>query len=566
MIYDYMILGGGSAGCTLASRLSEIKDRTVLLVEAGKDFAPGSEPADILSSYPMGAAFNPEYHWHALRVRHAALGGNTPGRTPPRFMEQARVMGGGSSINAQMANRGSPEDYAEWEELGAKGWDWEGVLPYFKKLETDIDFDGELHGKEGPIIIRRVKEAEWSAFSFAVAEALENAGLQRLDDQNGDFVDGWFPVSISNHPDDRRHSASIGYLSANVRTRKNLKILSETFVDKVLFTGKKASGAVLKRGSEAEEISAREIIVSAGALHTPAILMRSGIGRGAHLNEKGIEVVHNLPAVGLNLNEHPTIAVSAYLRQEARIHEIAKRHVHIGFRFSSGLEGCGPNDMYTSVTAKSAWHPVGTRLGSMLMWCNKPYSRGFVELSASDPNIEPIVNFDMLSDRRDLLRMMDGVRRMAGLFDDPILGRVALDAFPSCYSERVRKIGAVNAKNKILTSILAAMMDGPSVVRRSAIHRFISLGVTMDKLLADEEVLEEWIRDGVSGCWHPSGTCRMGQEGDPAAVTDPEGRVHGVEGLRVCDASLFPCVPRANTNIPTIMCAEKISDAIKEQS
>ena len=132
----------------------------------------------------MGAAFNPAYHWDNLRVSHASLGGNSPDRTPRRFLEQARVLGGGSSINAQMANRGSPDDYAEWSAMGAQGWDWDGVLPYFRKLETDQDFNGELHGKEGPILIRRVAEEEWTKFSFAVAQAFGNQGFKKIEDQN----------------------------------------------------------------------------------------------------------------------------------------------------------------------------------------------------------------------------------------------------------------------------------------------------------------------------------------------------------------------------------------------
>ena len=158
--------------------------------------------------------------------------------------------------------------------------------------------------------------------------------------------------------------------------------------------------------------------------------------------------------------------------------------------------------------------------------------------------------------------MTDAVRRMAELFSDPALKNVASDAFPSNYSERVRRIGAVNTKNKILTSILGVLMDGPPVLRRTAIHSFITGGVTLKKLLADTDSLEEWIRDGVTGCWHPSGTCKMGDIEDPLSVTDKEGKVKGLERLRICDASIFPCVPRANTNIPTIMCAEKISDRI----
>jgi 5-(hydroxymethyl)furfural/furfural oxidase len=461
-----------------------------------------------------------------------------------------------------MANRGSPEDYNEWVELGADGWGWDDVLPYFKKLESDQDFDGELHGKDGPITIRRVKEDQWCGFSHAVTRVLENAGFQRQDDQNGPFVDGWFPTSVSNHPDDHRQSAAMGYLNPDVRKRSNLHIRSETHVESVVFEGTKATGVRVRQNSKTETISANEVILSSGALHTPATLMRSGVGRAGHLREHGIDVVADRAGVGMNLNEHPTIAVSSYLHSDARLHELGRGHAQVAFRYSSGIEDCGAQDMYVSASAKSGWHAVGQRLGSFLLWCNKPYSRGTVGLTSADPMAEPDVAFEMLSDRRDLERLKDSIRRLAALFADPAMNNVASDPFPSNYSERVRRIGAVTTKNKVLTSILGFLMDAPGLLRRSAIHGFITQGVTLKGLLEDEAAMEEWIRDGVTGCWHPSGTCRMGRKDDPMAVVDNQGCVYGVEGLRVCDASIFPCVPRANTNIPTIMCAEKIADAI----
>ena len=559
--FDYVILGGGSAGCTLASRLSADGRSTVAVIEAGKDYPPGTEPRDIRDSYPLGAAFNPAYHWNDLRVRLSHNPTNEPDRRTPRFMEQARVVGGGSSINAQMANRGSPLDYDEWDALGARGWGWENVLPYFRKLEADLDIDDDFHGSDGPIPVRRVPEGEWTGFSRAVSRVLTENGLKKLPDQNGHFEDGWFACTISNK-DEQRASAAMGFLDAETRKRPNLHIVAKTTVERLIFEGRRVVGARVRHRGKTQEIRGRRVVVSSGALHTPPLLMRSGVGPAGDLRELGIEVVADRPGVGANLNEHPTLAVSAYLASGARLTAPERRHAHIAFRYSSGVTDCGPGDMYVSVTAKSGWHPVGVRLGSFLMWCNKPYSRGRLRLASADPGAEPDVDFNMLSDRRDYDRMTQGIRRMAGYFDQPTLRRIARDPFPSAYSERVKKIGAVNTRNRILTTILAAILDVPGPVRRAAIKNLITMGDTLQDLLGDEKRMEDYVRGNVTGCWHPSGTCRMGAADDPMAVTDPSGAVYGVDGLTVCDASLFPCVPRANTNIPTIMCAEKIADSL----
>ncbi len=538
----------------MANRLSANGSR-VLLIEAGPDFCPDAVPDDILDGNPTRAYYNPRYQWPSL---NATMVEKDPSRRT--HYEQARVMGGGSSINAQVANRGGPADYDEWASGGAAGWDWMGVLPYFRRLESDLDFNDAFHGDDGPLPIKRVVKAEWSGFIRAASIAFADNGIPFLPDFNGEFGDGHSVVPLTNHHR-RRVSTAMAYLSKSVRARPNLMILSETMVVRLTSSGRQITGVETESKAGRSSYSASTIVLCAGAIHTPALLMRSGIGPAEQLLNVGIPVVADINGVGKNLQEHPGVAISAYLRHDDRMAPDATGYIQMHARYSSGYEGCPSTDMAISALAKSAWHPIGTRLGTLAFWVNRAYSTGTVSLKNSSHATDPEVNFNMLSDRRDAERLKEAFRFVARLLEHKALVALALDPFPSTWTGRAKRVGRYNRLNFGLTSVFAVLMDSSSWLRRSLIRTVVTDGYGVSDLIGSDELLDRFIRQNVFGNFHPTSTCRMGSAVE-TSVTDPSGRVHRVSGLRVADASVMPFCPRANTNIPTIMVAEKLSDAI----
>lgn len=553
---EYLILGGGSAGCVLAARLTEVPNARVTLVEAGRDILPPNLPPDVASRYPGRAYLDPRNLWQGLQARY--------GRGPARRYEQARILGGGSAINAMMSNRGAPSDYDEWQSLGAEGWGWENVLPYFRKLEADRDFDGPLHGDSGPLKIRRPDDRALSPFVARVMDTLDAQGFPIRPDQNGPWQDGAFRGAVGQSDQGMRQPTSLTWMTPEVRSRPNLTILTGHRALRLTLDGRRATGAEVQApDGQTLRIAAQRVIVSMGATHSPALLMRSGLGPADHLQSTGIVPVLDIPGVGANLMEHPSIALGAYLPPALRVRDRGEHHEQGVWRYSSGIPGTPSGDMHGAILSRSGWHSVGLRIGSIFFWVNKSFSRGQLRLTSADPLVEPLVDFNMLDDVRDLDRLKGAVRMGAQALCDPALAAICGPVFPTSYTPRVAKVAVPGVWNAVQRGALSAMLDVAGPLRAGLIHMLVTQGVTLRDLLADDATLDAFVRANVGGTWHASGTCRMGRADDPAAVTGTDGAVHGLGGLHVVDASLMPAIPCANTNIPTIMMAERIADMLK---
>lgn len=558
MIYDLIVIGAGSAGCVLANRVSAESNLQVLLIEAGLDVVPNEEPEDIMDTYAGRAYVNARYRWRDIKAHLGPLPSDGP-IPPGRDYEQARLMGGTSSINGQVALRGARADYDTWSKLGAKGWSWPDVLPYFRRLERDFDFDGEEHGISGPIAIRRIFPSQWDRLATATAQAMRAQGYECLADLNAEYQAGFGALPLSNAYG-RRVSSATGYLSPAIRQRPNLRIVTCAQALRVVVQAGRAAGVEVQKGGSIETVHAREIVLSAGVMNSPRLMMLSGLGPADDLKQLGIEVQMALPGVGKNLHDHAAISISAYLPKDARFNTRIRRHSYINLRYSSYVGDCPPTDMVLNPVSRSAWHPLGERLCTFQVFIAKPFSRGVVKITSGRPEAAVDAHFNFLSDERDCSRLMHGLRLVRTLTQHSSLRQVALDPFPSSYSVSAQSIARLTFFNAILTKIAGSLLEGPGSIRRQIIKTFIAGGATLETLFASDASLEDYVRKNVSVGWHACGTCRMGDENDPAAVVDPYGRVRNVSGLWVADASIIPEIPRSNINIPTIMLAEKISD------
>jgi 5-(hydroxymethyl)furfural/furfural oxidase len=546
-VADVAIVGGGAAGCVLASRLSEDPKLKVILVEAGRDTPLHSTPDDVTDIFPRSYA-NPQYFW--------PLQATTRDGEDPVFFPQARIMGGGSSVMGMWAPRGVPADYDGWSRYGVDGWSHDDLLPFFKKLERDGDFTDGVHGDSGPIPIIRRHRSTWPRFTEALGQAAEKHGYEFHPDLNGTDKDGLFELPFSNDGKARKSSAH-AYLDDSVRRRSNLQIVPDTEVERLKMIGRKVVGIEVRAADgRRRTINAARVIVSAGAIYSPTLLLRSGIGPAEDLARLGIEPIVDSPQVGHNLQNHPYVHLGAVVKADAR-HDPAMRSYVLGcVRLSSGLLGAPPSDLFMGLISRSGPRDRDIGLGMIAVSLYSPFSRGRVTLANKQG--APSVHLGLLEDERDRARLVRGARIARDFMNDASVKSMVHETFLLPPKLPMKLLNEPGFKSELFSMALAAVLDVNGTLRRFALKRKMGPERLLSAL-TDDETFDAMVLSSATSMAHPAGTCALGQ------VVDSSTAVIGAEGLFVADSSIMPKVPRANTNIPTVMVAEKAAFEIKQK-
>jgi choline dehydrogenase-like flavoprotein len=544
---DVAIIGGGTAGSVVASRLTENPRLRIVLIEAGRDVSPENIPDDIADLYPRAYA-NPAYFWPDLKAepRHGV---------PPRAFSQARVIGGGSSIMGMWALRGMARDYDAWQAAGANGWSFADVLPYFKKLEQDMDFGGERHGSSGLVPISRIPFERWPGFNAKFADALSRRGLRHCPDLNGTDDDAIYPIPKTVTMTARASTAAC-YLASNVRARPNLKIETDAYVETILFDKTDVCGAHVQRADGSTfTVSTKQIVVCSGAIHSPALLMRSGLGPAEELGRHGIEPIVENSDIGQHLQNHVFVHFGGFVSPQERQAPEQRSYAISGARISSRYKDSVPGDLFLSFTGRTGYRRLGNRIATIGAHLYAPLSRGNVTLQSSDVRQAPAVAFNLLSNPSDIARLLICARLARDLITDDGMGKVLTEAFLMPPNPPVQHFNAPGIRSLMLNFAIAGVAGLPSRVR----SQILSSMFGRDRLLQNicETEFDDRVIASIVPMFHPTSSCSIGK------VVDSRLRVLKVNGLRIADASIMPIIPRANTNLPTIMIAERAADMIK---